>query len=95
VSGTEVLSHSRAEAPDAMASSGPPAPAVRRWLLLVWVAILIMVAIGGITRLTGSGLSIVEWKPLMGAIPPLSEQDWHEVFAKYQASPSTCRRTTG
>ena len=47
-------------------------PAVRRWLLCVWAMVLAMVVIGGITRLTGSGLSIVEWKPLSGAIPPLS-----------------------
>jgi cytochrome c oxidase assembly protein subunit 15 len=49
--------------------------------------VLLMVVVGGITRLTGSGLSIVEWKPLMGAIPPLSHADWLEVFAKYQQSP--------
>jgi cytochrome c oxidase assembly protein subunit 15 len=49
--------------------------------------VLLMVVIGGITRLTGSGLSIVEWKPLMGAIPPLNHADWLEVFAKYQQSP--------
>lgn len=61
--------------------------AVRAWLWLVWAAILIMVAIGGITRLTGSGLSIVEWQPLIGAIPPTSEADWNEVFEKYKTSP--------
>jgi cytochrome c oxidase assembly protein subunit 15 len=49
--------------------------------------VMMMVVIGGVTRLTGSGLSIVEWKPLMGAIPPLSHQDWLEVFGKYQSSP--------
>lgn len=46
-----------------------------------------MVLIGGITRLTESGLSIVEWKPLVGAIPPLSEADWQALFQKYQTSP--------
>jgi cytochrome c oxidase assembly protein subunit 15 len=46
-----------------------------------------MVLIGGVTRLTGSGLSMVEWKPLMGAIPPLTHEDWLEVFGKYQVSP--------
>jgi heme a synthase len=65
----------------------PVAPIVRAWLFSIWGAILVMVAIGGITRLTGSGLSIVEWKPLMGAIPPLNERDWLEVFQKYQATP--------
>lgn len=61
--------------------------AVRRWLLLVWALILVMVLVGGITRLTGSGLSITEWRPLMGAIPPLTEADWLELFAKYKRSP--------
>lgn len=60
---------------------------VRRWLLCVWALILCMVVIGGITRLTGSGLSIVDWKPLSGAIPPLSQADWLEVWGRYQHSP--------
>jgi heme a synthase len=60
---------------------------VRRWLLLCWALVLAMVALGGITRLTGSGLSIVEWQPLMGALPPLDASDWQEVFGKYQSSP--------
>lgn len=60
--------------------------------ILVWLAslcflILSMVVIGGITRLTHSGLSMVEWKPIMGAIPPLTERDWMEVFQKYQRFP--------
>ena len=45
----------------------PTPPAVRHWLRTVYVLILLMVAVGGITRLTGSGLSMVEWRPLMGA----------------------------
>jgi cytochrome c oxidase assembly protein subunit 15 len=49
--------------------------------------VMMMVVIGGVTRLTGSGLSITEWKPLMGAIPPLTHDDWLEVFGKYQSSP--------
>lgn len=57
------------------------------WTLILCFMVMIMVIIGGVTRLTGSGLSIVEWKPLMGAIPPLSLEDWNEVFAKYQSSP--------
>ncbi len=43
--------------------------------------------IGGVTRLTHSGLSIVEWQPLVGAIPPLSDADWQTLFAKYRATP--------
>jgi cytochrome c oxidase assembly protein subunit 15 len=49
--------------------------------------ILLMVLLGGATRLTGSGLSIVEWRPVTGAIPPLNEQQWQAEFAKYQTSP--------
>jgi len=61
--------------------------AVRRWLLAVFFAIVAMVAIGGITRLTGSGLSITEWQPFRGALPPLSEADWQVLFDKYKTSP--------
>lgn len=53
----------------------------------MWWTIFTMVVIGGITRLTGSGLSMVEWRPLMGALPPMSETEWLDVFAKYQESP--------
>lgn len=60
---------------------------IRKWLLTVCVLIVAMVCVGGTTRLTGSGLSIVEWKPIMGAIPPLNETEWTETFQKYQASP--------
>ncbi len=60
---------------------------VRAWLTTVFVLIVVMTAIGGTTRLTGSGLSMVEWRPLMGALPPLSEAAWLETFARYQESP--------
>jgi cytochrome c oxidase assembly protein subunit 15 len=60
---------------------------VRAWLLTVYGLILVIVVIGGITRLTGSGLSMVEWQPLIGALPPLNEADWQAVFAKYQQTP--------
>ncbi len=57
------------------------------WLLFVTVSILLIIIIGGITRLTGSGLSMVDWKPLMGSIPPLSHGDWLKTFSLYQSSP--------
>lgn len=57
------------------------------WLRACLCAVFLMVAIGGYTRLSGAGLSIVEWKPLVGAIPPLSTSAWQEEFVKYQASP--------
>lgn len=60
---------------------------VRLWLWSVYVAIVVMVLIGGITRLTGSGLSIVEWKPITGALPPLGEAAWQAEFDAYRHSP--------
>jgi heme a synthase len=57
------------------------------WLLAIALIILAMITIGGLTRLTGSGLSITEWDPIMGAIPPLSDAQWAEAFAKYQKIP--------
>ena len=57
------------------------------WLSLVCLMVFGMVIVGGITRLTHSGLSIVEWKPLMGAIPPMGEAGWNEVFEKYKQFP--------
>lgn len=56
-------------------------------ILGVAFMILIMVVIGGLTRLTGSGLSIVEWKPISGIIPPLRVEDWNELFIAYQQTP--------
>lgn len=57
------------------------------WLLICAAVIFGMIVLGGVTRLTGSGLSIVEWQPLMGAIPPLNEEQWLETFEKYKQYP--------
>jgi cytochrome c oxidase assembly protein subunit 15 len=57
------------------------------WLLVCCVLIFVMVVLGGVTRLTRSGLSIVEWQPIAGAIPPLTEQAWETEFAKYRLTP--------
>lgn len=57
------------------------------WLLAVAALIVAMLAVGGLTRLTGSGLSITEWDPIIGALPPLSHADWQAAFAKYQQIP--------
>jgi cytochrome c oxidase assembly protein subunit 15 len=54
------------------------------WLLVGVGMIMIQVLLGGITRLTGSGLSITEWKPILGALPPMNEQQWLEAFEKYK-----------
>ncbi len=60
---------------------------IRLWLIIVAALIFIMVLVGGATRLTDSGLSITEWLPILGVIPPLSEADWQAAFAKYQQIP--------
>ena len=57
------------------------------WLFVVSAFVLAMVLVGGLTRLTDSGLSITEWKPLLGAIPPLNSADWAEAFLKYKQIP--------
>ena len=60
---------------------------VRVWLWTIAALIFLMVIVGGATRLTDSGLSITEWKPLLGAIPPLNQADWFAAFARYQQIP--------
>ncbi len=78
----------------ALAGSGsrPAMPAHHRRALIVWLAslaalIIAMILVGGATRLTNSGLSITEWQPLVGAVPPLSDSDWQEAFAAYKTIP--------
>ena len=61
--------------------------AISNWLYSVAFLVFIMVVVGGITRLTESGLSITEWKPVTGALPPLSEADWLSEFEKYKQIP--------
>jgi heme a synthase len=63
------------------------APKVRLWLYAMAFLVFCMVIVGGATRLTDSGLSITEWRPLLGAIPPLNEADWLAAFEKYQLIP--------
>jgi cytochrome c oxidase assembly protein subunit 15 len=57
------------------------------WLLACCALVFAMVVVGGVTRLTHSGLSIVEWKPLVGTIPPLTDAAWEETFARYRETP--------
>jgi cytochrome c oxidase assembly protein subunit 15 len=61
--------------------------AVGWWLLIMAALVVVQVVLGGITRLTDSGLSITEWKPLLGVIPPTTDAEWAEAFAKYQQIP--------
>ncbi|HNP63370.1 MAG TPA: COX15/CtaA family protein [Woeseiaceae bacterium] len=61
--------------------------AVATWLLICCALVFAMVVLGGVTRLTGSGLSMVDWRPLMGWLPPLTDIEWQRVFELYQSSP--------
>lgn len=60
---------------------------IRLWLMLLFALVVVMIAVGGLTRLTDSGLSITEWRPLTGALPPMNAADWQSEFALYKASP--------
>ena len=79
----------------AIAAAHPPteraaargAAAVRLWLWILAALVVAMVAVGGATRLTGSGLSITEWKPVTGAVPPLSAEAWAAEFERYRQTP--------
>lgn len=69
------------------ASARPRPRAYGAWLLVVAAMVLAIVVVGGITRLTESGLSITEWKPIRGIVPPLNDAQWQEEFAGYKAIP--------
>ena len=74
---------------------GDQSRAVAIWLFLTAALVFAMVVVGGVTRLTGSGLSITEWKPIMGAVPPMSHADWMDAFEKYQAIPQYAQVNAG
>ena len=59
----------------------------RPWLMVLFALVAVMIAVGGLTRLTDSGLSITEWAPVTGALPPMTEEAWQSEFAKYQEIP--------
>jgi len=69
--------------------------AVAIWLFACAAIVFAMVVIGGVTRLTGSGLSITEWKPIMGALPPMNAAAWAEAFEKYKAIPQYAQVNAG
>jgi cytochrome c oxidase assembly protein subunit 15 len=76
----------------AVAATGPDGlrdgrRAVAVWLLVCCALVFAMIVIGGVTRLTHSGLSITEWQPIVGTLPPLNEAQWSEAFLKYRATP--------
>ncbi len=78
------------------AADAGPAPGSRRavaaWLLACCALVFAMVVVGGVTRLTHSGLSIVEWQPFIGTIPPLDDADWAAQFEKYKLTPEFRQR---
>lgn len=70
-----------------LAEAGDGTRPVRAWLALVALLVFAMIVVGGATRLTDSGLSITEWQPILGAIPPLGDADWMTAFEKYKQIP--------
>ncbi len=68
-------------------TASPPNRAIGAWLFGICFMLLVMISLGGATRLTGSGLSIMEWAPIMGVLPPLSDAEWHRLYGLYQQIP--------
>ena len=68
---------------------------IRLWLMVLFALVAMMIAVGGLTRLTDSGLSITEWKPVTGALPPMSVAEWDAEFAKYKQIPEYIEQNAG
>jgi cytochrome c oxidase assembly protein subunit 15 len=91
----EDVGGSPSEGQTALATGPAPRPgrrvparrAITLWLMLIFALLLAMIVVGGITRLTDSGLSITEWRPVTGSVPPLDGAAWEAEFEKYRASP--------
>ncbi len=73
--------------PDDRAASRPNRRLVAGWLFVMCAMLLVMIGLGGVTRLTGSGLSIMEWAPVRGILPPLNEADWQRLYDLYREIP--------
>jgi cytochrome c oxidase assembly protein subunit 15 len=71
----------------AAASAGGAPRVIATWLLVCCALVFALIVVGGVTRLTHSGLSITEWQPIVGTLPPLSESQWNDALAKYQVTP--------
>ncbi len=69
--------------------------AIRIWLMILFVMVVAMIALGGATRLTGSGLSIVEWAPVTGTVPPMTDAEWQTEFEAYQQIPQYAEINAG
>ena len=87
--GIAISGHGAIGAARVLAGERPNAStrALVAWLAICCLLVFAMVVVGGVTRLTHSGLSITEWQPIVGTIPPLSDADWNEAFAKYRLTP--------
>ena len=83
----EVDQAQKPEATTPKPSAGGSRKAIARWLIVLFALVTAMIVVGGLTRLTDSGLSITEWAPISGAIPPLSDSAWMAEFEKYQQTP--------
>lgn len=68
--------------------------AVRLWLVVLFLLVAVMIAVGGLTRLTDSGLAITEWRPVTGALPPMDAEDWAAEFDKYKLIPEYTLQNT-
>lgn len=77
------------------AAAAPKPRAISNWLIFIAALIFLMVIVGGITRLTESGLSIVRWEPVTGILPPLGEAEWRAEFEAYQATPQYRQLNSG
>ena len=65
---------------------------IARWLLICCALVFVMVILGGVTRLTGSGLSMVDWRPVTGVLPPMTDEAWQRTFEMYQESPEFLKK---
>ena len=68
---------------------------INTWLYTTIVMVVLMILIGGITRLTDSGLSMVEWRPIWGFLPPITDEEWKSVFSLYMSSPEYIFKNQG
>ncbi len=88
----EVGADTPTEAPRPVAAPARPKGArgaIAAWLSILFLLVTVMIAVGGLTRLTDSGLSITEWKPVTGALPPMDEASWQAEFDKYKVTPQS------
>ena len=76
-------------------AANPQHRPIAYWLLACCVLVFAMVVLGGVTRLTGSGLSMVTWEPIVGTVPPLSQDAWQDTFQQYQHTPEYQKKNLG